>query len=169
MQILDWIISKQLEKKHLASFSCLVLLYMFTHAVALAQQPGAQSPSTPFGSTGLHTPVQDITMAGKVEQLVTTTGTPAGLQLAVDGQQGSFTASLGSSLSREMQQSLSQGASVQISGTMQTIDGKQYLIARKLTINGKQTIIRNENGFLVHAKSRSGASVNNSALYRSAK
>jgi hypothetical protein len=57
-------------------------------------------------------------MAGTVQQLITTHpfGTPAGVQLAVDGPQGLFTASLGPNLSREVQQNLSEGAPIQISG-----------------------------------------------------
>ena len=171
MQIRNWINSKRVETRNFVFFFCLVLLSMTTFSVAQAQQPGAPSTSTPFGTTGLNTPANDITMSGAVQQLITAhkADTPVGLQLVVDGPQGSFTASLGPNLSREVQQSLSEGAPVQISGQMQTIKGQQYLLARKLTINGKQIVIRNENGFLVHTSQRSRASVNNSDLYRSAK
>lgn len=172
MQIRNGLFSKRLEKRDLVPSFCLVLLYLFTHVVALAaQEPGTQSPSTHSASAGAQTPVHDLTMSGAVQHLITahTSGALAGFQLVVNGPQGSFTASLGSSLSREMQQSLLQDTPVQISGTMQTIDGEQYLLARKLTVNGNQIVIRNENGFLVHTKSRSGASIKNSALYRSAK
>jgi hypothetical protein len=166
MQIPNWIHSKRVETRNFVFLFCLVLLSMLTFSVAQAEQPNA--PST---STGLNTPAKDISMAGTVQQLITThpSGAPAGVQLAVDGPQGSFTASLGPNLSREVQQSLSEGAPVQISGQMQTINGQQYLLARKLTIEGNQIIVRNDNGFLVHTSQRSRASVNNSELYRSAK
>jgi hypothetical protein len=52
---------------------------------------------------------------------------------------------------------------------MHAIDGTEYLVARKLTVDGNQIVIRNEYGFLVHASSRPGAAGNNAALYRSAK
>ena len=172
MQIRNWINSKRVETRNFVFFFCLVLLSMLTLTAAQAQQPGAPSTSsTRFGSSGLNTPAKDITMAGTVQQLITAhkADTPVGLQLVVDGPQGSFTASLGPNLSREVQQSLSEGAPVQISGQMQTINGQQYLLARKLTIEGKQVVVRNENGFLVHASQRARASVNDSALYRSAK
>ena len=171
MQIRNWINSKRVETRNFVFLFCLVLLSMTTFSVAQAQQPGAPSTSTPFGTTGLNTPANDITMSGAVQQLITAhkADTPVGLQLVVDGPQGSFTASLGPNLSREVQQSLSEGAPVQISGQMQTINGQQYLLARKLTIEGKQVVVRNENGFLVHASQRARASVNDSALYRSAK
>src|ERR1700744_4215246 len=172
MQIRNWIYSKRVETRKFVSLFCLVLLSMLTLTAAQAQQPGAPSTSsTRFGSTGLNTPANDITMAGTVQQLITAhkADTPVGLQLVVDGMQGSFTVSLGPNLNREVQQSLSEGAPVQISGQMQTINGQQCLLARKLTINGKQIIVRNDNGFLVHTSQRSRASVNNSDLYRSAK
>lgn len=172
MQIRNWITSKRVETRTFALLSCLVLLSMFTHTVVLAaEQPNVQSTSTPFRAQALNNPAHDSAMSGTVQRLITNhkPGVPAGFQLLVDGPQGSFTASLGSNLSREVQLSLSQGAPVQISGVMQTINDKEYLLARTLTVSGKQTIIRNENGFLVHTSQRSRASANNSALYRSAK
>lgn len=175
MQILDWITCRRVERKESASFFCLVLLYMFTHAVALAQQPGVQAASTPFESTTLGAPAHDIAMAGTVQEVITelitthTVGAPVGLQLVVEGPQGAFTANLGSILSDQVRQTLSPGTSVQVSGVMETINGKPYLLARKLTVAGDQVIIRNDHGFLVHSQQRSHASVNNSALSRGAK
>jgi hypothetical protein len=106
-------------------------------------------------------------MTGSVQQLITVHA--SGLQLVVDGPQGSFTASLGPKLSSEVRQSLSRGAPVQVVVIQQTVNGKQYLLVRKLTVAGKETIVRNENGFLVHTSQRSRAAVNPAALYRSAK
>jgi hypothetical protein len=175
MQILDWITCRRVEKKESASFFCLALLYMFTHAVALAEQPGVQAASTPFESTTLGAPASDIAMAGTVQEVIPelitahTLGAPVGLQLVVEGPQGPFTASLGSMLSGQVRQTLSPGAPVQVSGVMETINGKSYLLARRLTVSGNQVIIRNGHGFLVHSQQRSHASANNSALSRGAK
>jgi hypothetical protein len=168
MQIFDWITCRRAGKKESASFFCLVLLYIFAHAVALAEQPGVQAA---FESTTLGVPAHDIAMAGTVQEVNTThtLGAPVGLQLVVDGPQGTFTASLGSMLSDQVRQTLSSGTPVQISGVMQTINGKSYLLARKLIVAGNQVIIRNDHGFLVHTQQRSHASVNNSALSRGAK
>jgi hypothetical protein len=171
MQILDWISCRRVEKKESASFFCLVLLYMFTHAAALAQQPDVQAASTPFESTTLGAPARDIAIAGTVQEVIRThtLGAPVGIQLVVEGPQGALTASLGSMLSDQVQQTLSPGTPVQVSGVMATIDGKSYLLARKLTVAGDQVIIRNDHGFLLHPQRRSHASVNNSALSRGAK
>jgi len=169
MQIFDWITCGRVGKKE--SFFCLILLYIFAHAVALAQQPGVQVASTPFESTALGSPVHDIAITGTVQELTTaqTLGAPGGIQLVVEGPQGAFTASLGSMLSDQVQQTLSPGTPVQISGVMETINGKSYLLARKLSVAGDQIVIRNDHGFLVHSQRRSHASVNNSALSGGAK
>jgi hypothetical protein len=168
MQIHDWITCRRVGKKESASFFCLVLLYIFAHAVALAEEPGVQAA---FESTTLGAPTHDIVMAGTVQEVITThtPGAPVGLQLVVEGPRGTFTASLGSALSGQVRQTLSPGTPVQVSGVMQTINGNSYLLARKLTVAGDQVIIRNGHGFLVHAQQRSHASVNNSALSRGAK
>jgi hypothetical protein len=166
MQIVDWITCRRVGRKESASLLCLVLLSTFAHAVALAQ-----AAPTRFESNTLGTPAHDVAMAGTVQQVLTThtLGAPAGRQLVAQGPQGSFTASLGSALSDQVLQTLSPGTPVQVSGVMETINGKSYLLARKLTVAGGQVTIRNEHGFLVHSQQRSHASVNNSALSRGAK
>jgi hypothetical protein len=171
MQLLDWITGRQVERKASASLCCLVLLYIFTHAVARAEQPGVPAATPRFESTTLGTPAHDVTLAGTVQQVITarTLGAPLGIQLVAEGSQGAFTASLGFALSDQARQALSPGTPVQISGVMETINGKSYLLARKLTVGGEQVIIRNDHGFLVHAQRRSQSSVNNSALSRGAK
>jgi hypothetical protein len=171
MKIFDWITCRRVGKKECASFFCLVLLSILAHAVALAQQPGVQAASTPFEATVPGTSVHDIAITGTVQELITaqTPGAPGGIQLVVEGPQGAFTASLGSMLSDQVQQTLSPGTPVQISGVMQTINGKSYLLARKLNLAGDQIIIRNDHGFLVHSQRSSHASLNNSALSGGAK
>ena len=166
MQILHWITGRRVEKKESASFFCLILLSIFTHAAALAQQPSVQAASTTFESTTLGTPAHDVAMAGTVQQVITThtLGAPIGIQLVAQGSQGAFIASLGSALSDQVRQALTPGTPVQVSGVMETINGKSYLLARKLTVAGDQVIIRNAHGFLVHSQRHS-----NSALSRGAK
>jgi hypothetical protein len=166
MQILHRITCKRVQRRRFASLFCLVLLSTLTLAAALAQAaPG------PFESSTLSTPAHDVTMAGTVQELITThtPAAPTGTQLVAAGSQGSFTASLGSALSDQVRQTLSPDTPIQVSGVMETINGKSYLLARKLTVAGNQVIIRNEHGFLVHSQQRSHGSVNNPALSRGAK
>ena len=61
-----------------------------------------------------------------------------------------FTASLGSRLSPALQQALVKGAPVEVSGTMDTIGGKSYLLARTLSVGGQQFTLRNQRGFAVY-------------------
>jgi hypothetical protein len=172
MQIHTWFDRKRSQRRGVTSAFYLLLLCMLKHSVALtAEQLRVQSPSTSFGPTALDKPAQDITVSGTVEQLVKThvPSAPTGVQLLVAAPQGAVTATLGPNLSRAVLQSMSKGAAIQISGVMQTIDGHEYLLARNLTIGGNQIIVRNEHGFLTHYPTRSRASLNSSALYRSAK
>jgi hypothetical protein len=166
MQILDWITCRRVERKEFVSFFCLVLLAVLTPAAALAQ-----AAPIPFESKPLDTPAHDVVMAGTVQELIRThtPGAPTGTLLVAEGPQGTFTASLGSALSDQVQQTLSPGTPVQVSGVTETINGKSYLLARKLTVAGNQVIIRNQHGFLVHPQLRSHASVSNSVLFGGAK
>lgn len=167
MQILNWITGRRAEKKVVMALFCLVLLSVFAQAAATAQQ----QTSPRFEAAGLNKPAQDITITGSVEQLITTRtpGAPAGLLLTVNGPQGILTASLGSSLSREAQQALTQGAPVTVTGLMETFNGRSYLAARTITAGGSQITLRNEHGFAVHSQARSRASATNTDLSRGAK
>jgi hypothetical protein len=166
MQIRNWTIGKRVDRE-IASFLYPVLFCLFSATIALH----AQLLPVATGPTGSQTSAHDLAMTGTIRQLIKApaANAPAGLQLVVDGPQGAFTASLGPNLNRQVQQSLAAGTAVQISGAMRSIDGKEYLVARKLTVDGNQIVIRDEYGFLVHTRARAGAAQNNSALYRSAK
>jgi hypothetical protein len=127
---------------------------MFTPAAALAQT------ATPrFESSTLGTPAHDVAIDGTVQQLITThtPGEPIGIQLVAEGLQGSFIASLGLALSDQARQALQPGTTIQVSGVATTINGKSYLLVRKLTVDGDQIIIRNQHGFLVHNSASRGA------------
>jgi hypothetical protein len=161
MQIRNWTSGRRIDKWKIASFCYLVVFYLLSFTIALQAQPLSGSQNS----------VPDLAIAGTIRQVITANaaGAPDGIQVVVEAPQGSFTASLGPNLSHDVQQSLSSGTPVGISGAMQAIDGKEYLLARTLTIGGNQVVIRNQYGFLVHTPSRSRAAGNNSALYRSAK
>jgi len=126
----------------LLHYYCLVLLSLLT-PVALAQQPAGR-----LEATGLDKPAQNI--AGTIDQLNSSRTAPAGFLITVNGLQGAFTASLGSRLSPALQQALVKGAPVEVSGTMDTIGGKSYLLARTLSVGGQQFTLRNQRGFAVY-------------------
>lgn len=108
----------------------------------------------------------EITVLGAIRQVSDhVAGSPAGVHLLVSGPLGSFDASLGSYLSGEIRQALSTGQAVQITGRVQSFNGKDYLLVRQLNVAGHQVTVRNANGFLLHNPSTDGSS---SAKVRSA-
>jgi hypothetical protein len=103
-----------------------------------------------------------VTVLATVRQVVSehVAGSPAGLHILVDGPLGSFDASLGSYLSSEVREALSNGAAVQITGVVRSANGRDYLFARQLSVAGRQVAIRNTNGFLVRTPSSTGTGSN---------
>jgi hypothetical protein len=164
METLDQINGRREEKKGLLIFFCLVLLTLLATCAAVAQPSGSR-----FEATGLDKPAQDITMGGTVAQLdnTHTPGAPRGFLLAVNGNQGAFKACLGMDLSAALRKALAAGATVQVTGVMETIGGTPYLMARTITAGGQQILLRNEHGFAVHSQAR--ASVSKTNLSRGAK
>jgi len=122
----------------------------------------AQALDTPQPTSSLnHQPgsvahPDDITVAGTVQKVVSkhTPGTPVGVHLLVNREQGVIDANVGPYLSKSVQRSLSSGKPVQIVGFSQTSGGQNYLLARQIVVSGRQIVIRNEHGFLVRPQSQ---------------
>jgi hypothetical protein len=158
MQIFYRITGARAEKRGLVTPLCTillcVLLSLFAHRDVLAQHQAA------FESTGLNKPATDVTRSGTVQQVVeqAPAGVPRGIQIGVEGPQGTFTAVLAPKLNTAMRQSLAAGAPVTASGVFETINANSYLIVRKLTVSGIPFTIRNEYGFTVHPQERPRAS-----------
>jgi hypothetical protein len=146
MNIFDHMTGRGTGTRGLLLYYCLVLISLLTH-VALAQQPAAR-----LEATGLDKPANDTVLAGTVDQLSSHQAQPAGFLLTMNGPQGAVTAVLGLRLSPQVQQSLTRGATVQVTGTMETIGGKSYLLARTITAAGQQTTLRNQHGFAVNPR-----------------
>ena len=163
MHIQNCNIACRMRNRGVALYFYLIPVWLFILTLTMNGQTASVRP---IGTASTYQFPQ-VTMTGTVRQLTTTrvTGTPAGNQLVVDGPQGTFTASLGPNLSQGLKQSLSSGKSVQISGTMQTTGGQEYLVAYVLTVDGSQITIRNKNGFLAHTPSRARTALTNGALY----
>jgi hypothetical protein len=119
-------------------------------------QPGAQTaadsrvqgPSSP-GYDKAH----EITLNGTVQEVVTkrVAGSPVGMHLLVAGKEGTVDVHLGAFLTQDTQEALHAGAPVEIVGSMTTINGKDYLLARQLVLGGHSVTVRTERGFLVHS------------------
>jgi hypothetical protein len=149
----------RVQKKDLFAALCLVFMYVFTHALILAQessQPNSavsQKVSAPVSS--VH---HNINVTGTIQQVVTT---HAGVHLLVGSPQGAFDAHLGSNLTPELMGRLSADQPVQISGFMQTVNGNDWLLVRQLTVAGDTITIRNQYGSPVYSRATSGRTQSN--------
>jgi hypothetical protein len=115
-----------------------------------AQDNNTSQSSTPFagwntGSANAH----EITVSGTIQQVVAAhpAGSPAGIHLLVESSQGAVNASVGPFLPKDVQRDLSVGQQVQVTGIIRVINGQSYLLARQLSVAGKQITLRNEHGF----------------------
>jgi hypothetical protein len=139
---------------------CVVLLGgiargTFLEAMSAPAQSSAPSTATSAGWNSASSSSGEIAVLGTIRQVVSnhSGGGPAGIHILIDGPLGSFDASLGSYLSSEIRQALSNGEPVQITGVVRSANGKDYLLVRQLSVAGHQVTIRNANGFLVHTPS----------------
>jgi hypothetical protein len=146
----------RVQKKDLFAALCLVFVYVFTHALILAQESGPPQPavsqkaSAPVSSTH-----QDISVTGTIQQVQTT---HAGVHLLVSSSQGLFDAHLGSNLTSDVMRQLSADQPVQIVGFMQTVNGNDWLLVRQLTIAGDTITIRNQYGSPVYPRAANSRS-----------
>ena len=106
-------------------------------------------PGQGFGA--VYDAAHETTVNGTIQAVVTKhePGSPAGMHLLVAGPQGIVDTHIGSQLSKENKQVLQSGASVQIVGSMLALHGKQYLLARQISVGGRTIMVRNARGFLV--------------------
>lgn len=134
----------QAKRSGAACFCCLLLA---TLAVPLSAQVASQSKiPARFGYDKAH----EITLDGTIQAVVSRTapGVPPGLHLMVAGTRGAVDAHLGPYLSKEVKAALRSGAPVQIIGATARVDGKSYLLARQVIVDGRTITVRSANGFL---------------------
>lgn len=140
-------------RKSKVSFALTGLLpgvLLLSSAIPLGAQPVNQ-PHSVRGSIAQFDAAHEVTINGTVQQVTTkrTVGSPAGMHLLVSGAQGLVDAHVGSYLSKNMKEALHTGLPIQIVGAMETVRGKQYLLARQLNYGGQTVTVRNNNGFLL--------------------
>lgn len=93
----------------------------------------------------------ELTVTGTVQEVVTkhSAGSPAGMHLLVSGSGGTIDAHVGPLLSKDVQEALHTGLPIQIVGAMETLHGRQFLLARQLIFGGRTVTVRSPHGFLV--------------------
>lgn len=130
-------------------------LAAFLPAVLMLAIPlGAQTATQDHPAPGFGVPydaAHEITVNGTVQQVITKhiVGSPIGMHLIVAGTQGTVDAHLGYRISANVQEALHQGLPIQVVGAMETLNGKQYLMARQLIFGGQIVTVRTKTGFLV--------------------
>jgi len=122
-------------------------------ATVMAQSSASTASSASFRGTRQKAAAKEVTVTATIQQVLTKAHGNSAVRLLVSGQQGAFNADLGPYLAKDVKESLTAGTKLQLAGTMQTIQGQSYLMARQLTIADHQIIIRNENGSLVRTRS----------------
>jgi len=128
----------------------LVGLLFAISAIPLGAQPVPETRGRGFGP--VYDKAHEITVNGSIQMVVTkhVPGSPAGIHLLVDGPEGVVDTHVGSFLSKATKEALQAGMPVRIVGAMTTERGKQYLLARELTVGNRTVRVRSDRGFLVH-------------------
>jgi hypothetical protein len=91
-------------------------------------------------------------LVGTIQSVITKPepGSPAGMHLLIAGPQGVVDTHVGSFLSKETIAALQTGVPVQIVGATMSLHGKDYFLARQLTVGSRTFTVRSERGFLMH-------------------
>lgn len=115
---------------------------------------GAQSAPKSRAARGFgpaYDAAHEITLQGTIQEVVTrrVIGSPAGVHLLVAGPQGVVDAHLGPFLSGKTITELQSGMPVEIVGATVSLNGREYLLARELVVDGHSITIRNARGIPV--------------------
>jgi hypothetical protein len=124
---------------------------------AAAQNNMVSQPSTSFVGWDVSQPKSsDVAVTAIIQEIVPNraSGIPAGLHVMLGTPQGVLDASVGPYLDPNIQQALSAGQQIQVIGQVKTIHDQKYLLVRHLVLNGKDVVIRNDNGSLIRERSR---------------
>jgi hypothetical protein len=119
-------------------------------AVPLGAQP-ADEPGAAHPWLQAYDKAREITIDGTIQAVIThhVLRSPVGLHLIVNAPQGTFDAHLGPYMSKKTIEALHPGASVQIIGAVQQINGKEYLLVREISFGDRTVTVRTDSGFLV--------------------
>jgi hypothetical protein len=139
-----------ISARSLAGLLTTLLFAIFTLQSIAQTAPDSRAPHPlSFGYDKAH----EITLNGVVEDVISkrVPGSPVGTHLLIAGPQGVVDAHLGAFLPQDTRDALHAGATVEIVGAMTKINGKDYLLARQLILDGRTITIRTQRGFLLHS------------------
>jgi hypothetical protein len=135
--------------------SCLLLCFVLPGEVGGGcASAWAQGPNWGGGSAPGNTPAKEITVQATIRQVMLGQG---GDRLLVSAPVGNFDAALGPYVPAEVRQALTVGTPVELTGTLRSVNGKDILLVRQLTVAGHQVTLRNANGFLMRGPAPGGS------------
>jgi hypothetical protein len=138
------------KRKFTLALSGLLPGVLLAWALPLSAQPVRTSGAVPSKMV-TYDAAHEVTVNGTVQKVVMkrAVGTPTGMRLVVSGAQGSVDTHVGPFLTKSMQQALHAGLPLQVVGSMVTLRGQRYLLARQLMYGGQTVTVRNSKGFLL--------------------
>ena len=127
------------------------LLTTMLLVLAAESTTASQSSSVDRGFGLAYDQTKEITFVGTVERLDAhpASGGPAGLHLVISTSGKTVDAHLGRFFSKQNQEALEAGQSVQVVGISTRIQGRDVVLARQLIFAGRLVTVRNERGALV--------------------
>jgi hypothetical protein len=135
-------------------------------SIPLGAQPAPETRAG-RGFGPVYDAAHETTLNGTIREVVTrhAVGSPAGMHLLVAGPGGTIDAHVGPFLSKQTKEALQKGTPVQIVGAMSSLHGKDYLLARQVTVGGRTVKVRSDRGILVpeHAARATRSKENRSA------
>lgn len=111
----------------------------------------AQSGPAAQGFGPVYDAAHETILVGTIQEVTLkhTVGSPAGMHLRVAAAQGVVDTHVGSFLSQQSKNALTVGMPVQVVGATVSLNGKDYFLARQITVGSQTITVRNARGFLV--------------------
>ncbi|WP_156993558.1 hypothetical protein [Terriglobus sp. TAA 43] len=100
----------------------------------------------------------DITTSSFVTEVVNkgTAGGPAGLHVILGTAQGQLDVAIGPYAPKAVSE-ITVGSKLQVTGKMETVNGKSYLFAKQLVLNNETFTIRNHRGVVLRHRTKARA------------
>jgi len=136
----------------------LIAPFLAILAVPLVAQAANEAPAQhPWNQ--VYDKDREISVDATIQEVVShrVAKSPVGLHLVVTSSQGVFDAHLGPYMSKANIEALHAGAQLQIIGTVQQINGRPYLLARQVVLDGRTVTVRTERGIFVREMAMSHA------------
>ncbi|SDF38066.1 hypothetical protein [Terriglobus roseus] len=146
-----------------------LIAWVFCAMCVVAQSSATGNNTGRFaGHWAASTPGNDVTATAFVTEVINNgvTGSPAGLHLILGTAQGQLDVAAGPYAPKAIRE-ISVGNKLQVTGKMETVNGKNYLFAKQLVLNNETFTIRNDRGVVLRHRTKirtQAQSVQNGAL-----